>query len=267
MADSRKEESEPLLSNSDNSENELIAPSAPSLPPINSTELDPPIVGDVPPPVQPGELPPPYSPAPEGGVPMINCRVCQAMINLEGRMHQHVVKCSSCNEATPIKEAPAGKKYVRCPCNCLLICKLSSKRIACPRANCKRVINLSPTVSIASPSSTNVTRSASYRVICGHCNEGFRFPHKSALARCPYCRRVSSVGSAYAKNRCLIYIVVGLIFLGAGVGVTLGTYSMAENQGGIYVVWIGAFIVGILNLMRGIYYGVMTVSNFETGET
>lgn len=49
------------------------------------------------------ELPPPYTAiaSPDaGGVPVINCRVCQSIINLDGKLHQHVVKCTVCNEAT-----------------------------------------------------------------------------------------------------------------------------------------------------------------------
>ena len=32
---------------------------------------------------------------------------------------------------------------------------------------------------------------------------------------------------------------------------------------GIYVVWIGAFVAGILNLIRSCYYCTMTVSSIE----
>lgn len=52
------------------------------------------------PPLSSNELPLPYTPTPQGGIPMINCKVCQAMINIEGKLHQHVVKCSVCHEAT-----------------------------------------------------------------------------------------------------------------------------------------------------------------------
>ena len=50
------------------------------------------------PPRSVNELPPPYTP--QGGLPMVNCKVCQALINIEGRTNQHVIKCTVCNEAT-----------------------------------------------------------------------------------------------------------------------------------------------------------------------
>ncbi|XP_064611829.1 type 2 phosphatidylinositol 4,5-bisphosphate 4-phosphatase-like [Liolophura sinensis] len=208
------------------------------------------------PPIGPDELPPPYTPTPQGGIPMINCKVCQALINIEGKTHQHVVKCHICQEATPIKAPPPGKKYVRCPCNCLLICKGTSSRIACPRPNCKRIINLggpTPTVTVRTPGTS--------RVVCAHCQEAFLFNvMNNALARCPHCRRVSSVGARYAHNRALLFGCLGFLFIAAGVGITAGTYKMARQAGGIYTVWIGAFVVGVILLIRAMYYCLMRVS-------
>uniref|UniRef100_A0A8C9QX42 Phosphatidylinositol-4,5-bisphosphate 4-phosphatase n=1 Tax=Scleropages formosus TaxID=113540 RepID=A0A8C9QX42_SCLFO len=125
------------------------------------------------------ELPPPYTAiaSPDaGGVPVINCRVCQSLINLDGKLHQHVVKCTVCNEATPIKNPPNGKKYVRCPCNCLLICKDTSRRIGCPRPNCRRIINLSPVMVIPEEQPAQPAlpvQPEGMRVVCGHCGNTF----------------------------------------------------------------------------------------------
>ena len=142
----------------------------------------------------------------------------------------------------PIRNAPPGKKYVRCPCNCLLICKSSSQRVACPRPNCKRIINLAP-----SPVTPPVpTMPGMCRVTCGFCHDTFlvSFSSKSpktlddfilpqfntltnALARCPHCRKVSSVGVDFARNRSNVYMAFGFIFLAVGIAVAWTTYSYA----------------------------------------
>ncbi len=76
------------------------------------------------------DLPPNYS-AVTGDTPSVTCRVCQTNIDISGKRDQHVVKCNFCGEATPIRNAPQGRKYVRCPCNCLLICKNTSQVREC----------------------------------------------------------------------------------------------------------------------------------------
>lgn len=63
------------------------------------------------------ELPPPYTAiaSPDAsGVPVINCRVCQSIINLDGKLHQHVVKCTVCNEAT-VSETGVDKSLKHLP--------------------------------------------------------------------------------------------------------------------------------------------------------
>ncbi|XP_073968490.1 type 2 phosphatidylinositol 4,5-bisphosphate 4-phosphatase [Rhodnius prolixus] len=211
-------------------------------------------------PIGPDELPPSYQAALHGNAPMVTCRVCQAMIDVSGKRDQHVVKCSNCNEATPIRNPPPGKKYVRCPCNCLLICKSSSQRIACPRPNCKRIINLSPSpVTPPLPSMPGMCK-----VTCVHCRDTFLFNTlRNALARCPHCRKVSSVGPQFAKNRGKIFLVIALILFAIGVSITLGTYKYATINGGYIFAYIGAFLVGVIMLTRSIYYYTMKVSTIE----
>ncbi|KPJ07197.1 Transmembrane protein 55B [Papilio machaon] len=208
-------------------------------------------------PIGPDELPPPYQ---QAGMPMVTCRVCQSMIDISGKREQHVVKCSVCHEATPIRNAPPGKKYVRCPCNCLLICKSSSQRIACPRPDCKRIINLAPSP-VTPPVST---LPGMCRVICVHCQDTFLYQRlRNAPARCPHCRKVSSVGSRMAL-RGTIFAVLAIIFFAIALGVTLGTYNSAKvHGGGIYVAYVGAFLIAFFLATRAIYYFAMKVSTID----
>lgn len=209
--------------------------------------------------IGPDELPPPYQQDQHNGGPVVTCRVCQAMIDISWKREQHVVKCLQCNEATPIRNAPPGKKYVRCPCNCLLICKSSSQRVACPRPNCKRIINLAP-----SPVTPPVSMPGMCRITCGHCRDTFVFNTlTNALARCPHCRKVSSVGADYARIRCRIYLSLGIICLLIGIGVTYFTASLAHNHGFLYAVYVCIFLISLLLLARMTYYGLLKVSDIE----
>lgn len=206
------------------------------------------------------ELPTSYTSV-SGGIPTVTCRVCQNTIDIRGKREQHVVKCTFCNEATPIRNAPPGRKYVRCPCYCLLICKNTSQRIACPRPNCKRVISLAPT---GPPQPPVLSVPGMCRVCCAHCHDTFLFNTlNNALARCPHCRKVSSVGREYCRNRGLTFGVLGLISLIIAIAITASTAHMANDKGGLYVLYIGMFIGVVLLGARSVYYSTMKVSLVE----
>lgn len=224
------------------------------------------------------EPPPPYSPSVQAmpmidegstpistnsGVPFINCRVCQTILHVEGKLHLHVIQCYSCGEATPIRPPPDGKKYVRCPCNCLLICKEVSERIVCPRPNCKLVISLRPVTS----SDVLYGRNRDSRnIICVHCHSTFSFSDTITVgySRCPICHGRSSFGTGYRRTRVRLYCVLLFLSIAVALITTLLTIEkMISNSATFYAV-VGSFsFLSLVFFLLLVYYCRMRVSRFE----
>ncbi|KAL7077022.1 hypothetical protein ACQ4LE_003974 [Meloidogyne hapla] len=185
--------------------------------------------------------------------PMVVCRVCETNIPFTGKTNQQVVRCSQCHEVTPIRAAPPGKKYVRCPCNCLLVCKASSTRIACPRQNCRRVI----TLAASSPVGTAVRAPAgTCRVQCVHCAEVFMFNTlANAVAHCPHCKNSSSVGVRFARSRAALNFFFMFIFLLILVGLILAINYSKQSIGLFKYIILGLVsLAALFFFYRFIYY-------------
>ncbi|XP_023138091.2 type 1 phosphatidylinositol 4,5-bisphosphate 4-phosphatase-like [Amphiprion ocellaris] len=204
------------------------------------------------PPLQ--EEPPPYSVL-GADCSWVNCGVCRCQISVNKHSNQHLVKCSSCHEATPVRNPPVGKKYIRCPCNCLLICKATSQRVACPRPSCKRIIELGAGASGSSLVSAQLQPCGS-RVSCGHCCQIFLWTDltNKKQARCPHCRKVSFVGRRYPWRRFIHFFLIGMFFA-AITGILAGcTWEDAREHGAIYAIWTVLVILCVASFGWSIYW-------------
>ena len=63
---------------------------------------------------------------------------------------------------------------------------------------------------------------------------------ENALARCPHCRKISSVGD-FSRKRGLVFGLAALIAFIVALAVTLGAWGAAKNSGGLYFLFVGNY--------------------------
>jgi len=210
-----------------------------------------------------------------GGRSYISCKVCGFQIDITDKTDTFVVKCLKCCEATPIKRAPAKKRYVRCSCNCLLICCETANKIVCPRQNCKKVIDLPvkkrhndednlPTR--LTPNSPQPSNDFNCYINCGHCQHRFSFNVlANKLATCPVCKCVSSVGHSYANTRGVLFLILFVILV--TIAILLSVKSKDSSSWLILALAIILYIISIMFLFRCVYYFTLKVSEMSSNVT
>lgn len=202
------------------------------------------------------------------------CKVCGNNIDITDKTDTFVVKCAKCGEATPVKRAPSKKRYVRCSCNCLLICFETANRIVCPRPNCKKIIDLPakkrrsddeipaaarqvPQLQTHSPPPSEADFNC--YVNCGHCMHRFSFNVLSnQLATCPSCKRTSSIGHSFANTRGIIFIVLFIIFVAIAINLSIRTKNYPSSISLTFAILL--YLISIIFLGRSIYFFTLKVS-------
>ncbi|VDP43778.1 unnamed protein product [Schistosoma mattheei] len=182
----------------------------------------------------------------------------------------------------PIKGPPTGKQYVRCPCNCLLVCNESTSKVGCPRPECQKVIVIREEDGVGFMGGSNrflqgpATHGTfgtpqSLRLSCGNCNSPFSIPSPEShsfgrmnaftallsgrnasnaagliTARCPHCHKVTSVGPAYARAHWIGYGVLAIVAIIIAISVTAGTAEAAIGNNALYFLWSSKSIILVI---------------------
>ena len=104
------------------------------------------------------------------------------------------------------------------------------------------------------------------RVICSHCQESFLFNTlQNNLARCPHCRRLSSVGPEFARTRGIVFMILAGVFLITSLAVIFGTKSVIEGgTKGLIALDVILSLIFLLLLFRAIQYLTMKISTIDS---
>jgi len=197
----------------------------------------------------PTSFPPPYNPTPvpaAGGFMVVTCRVCAQPVEYTPKASLSAVRCNKCHHATQVGPPPNGKKFILCQCNSLLTVSVNAKAATCPKEDCKRTLILAPEAP------------GKQRAFCSHCNTLLTYNASSAVVICPKCRGRSVVSRTKLNSFITGYFILAFVFIGVGIGLTVSSYMVAEESGGgVYFVFWGLVLVGILMLIRaGVYVGL-----------
>lgn len=96
------------------------------------------------------------------------------------------------------------------------------------------------------------------RVLCAHCDNTFFFNMlDNCPARCPHCRKLSTVYKEYARTRGWVFFVLALLFLALFLGLTLGTMPMVQTGSAGYIV------LDILSGILFVYFTYRSLSYFR----
>lgn len=202
------------------------------------------------------EPPPPYTPSQPK---FIRCKVCQKLIDIDNKQHLLVVKCASCREVTPLREPPAGKRYLRCSCNCLMMVDSSAARVVCARPSCQKVITIQSQggmrVAASRPRGTTTVR-------CAHCRRPFQYiSGGKKLVRCPHCRKVSVMDNRYRMRMAGIFAFVGAVLLVAALAACGVAMDNDNGSWGMFGFLGASVLISLIFLQRTFYYCRLQVSH------
>ncbi|KAF6769467.1 hypothetical protein AHF37_11756 [Paragonimus kellicotti] len=180
----------------------------------------------------------------------INCHVCNHVVSIENREKQLVVRCPNCSEATYAAQkqlesdaldlnAKRLSFYMRMtPPYVTTIYPgriLQVSRLAPLKAYGLLVATAILPFSVAgNPSASGSQHSALISCLSGGTSAGAA---GLIAARCPHCRKVTSVGPAYARVRLVVYTLLTIVALIIAIGVTVGTVNAATSNKALYFLW------------------------------
>lgn len=205
------------------------------------------------------DIPPVFHRVPGHSFPGIKCMVCSNYIDITRREKQYAIKCHQCLELTPLRKPSSDKKqYIRCVCNCLLLCQMDEKKVICPKPQCLKVLEIrAPTREDRYP----LHAIGTVQVICAFCGNVFLYnTYEHKLASCPHCMTRSSVQKAYIHNRAMGFIIAAICQFIISVSLTVETIHLTGRYPGIISFYVFLFSATVLFLLGAINYLMMKVS-------